>query len=138
MVSARDADQSELVKVVAQELKKHMEVPQWARFVKTGASKERPPEDKDWWYFRSASILRMVYNEGPIGVSRLQSFYGGLHRRGHKPAHFKKASGKIIRTILNDLERLKFVEKVNKPKKGRIITREGQSFLDKMTKQINN
>jgi len=134
MVGARDIPANELIEKASAELEKKITMPDWARIVKTGVSRERPPEQKNWWYLRSASILRKVYIEGPVGVSRLRTFYGGLHRRGHKPAHYAKGSGKVIRVILQDLERAGLIEKVNKPKKGRVATREGQKFLDKVAK----
>ncbi len=136
MVSIRDADSSELVKKTAEELKKSMSQPQWSAFVKTGISRERPPEDRDWWYMRAASLLRRIYIDGPVGVSRLRSYYGGLQRRGHKPAHSKKGSGKIIRVILQDLEKLGYVQKIEKPVRGRRITPQGQKFLDGVAKAL--
>ena len=136
MVSIHDVDQDMLVKKTAEELKKRMEMPAWAKLVKTGVSRERPPGNSDWWYVRSASILRRAYIDGPIGTSRLRSYYGGLHRRGHKPAHFARASGKVIRVILQDLERLKLIENAAKPKKGRIITAEGRKLMDKIARQV--
>ncbi|MFH1631262.1 MAG: 30S ribosomal protein S19e [Candidatus Aenigmatarchaeota archaeon] len=134
MVSARDVSISELIIKAAGELENKITMPDWAKFVKTGVNRERPPEQKNWWYLRSAAVLRKVYMEGPVGVSRLRTFYGGLHRRGHKPAHYAKGSGKVIRVVLQDLERAGLLEKVNKPKKGRVVTREGQKFLDKVAK----
>ncbi len=134
MVSIRDAEASRLISKTAEELKKKMQKPEWAKFVKTGMGRERVPEDPDWWYMRSASVLRQIYLEGPVGVSRLRSFYGGLHRRGHKPAHFAKSGGKIIRTILQDLEKNNLVEKADK--RGRKITKEGQKFIDGMAKAV--
>ncbi|MBI5060770.1 MAG: 30S ribosomal protein S19e [Candidatus Aenigmarchaeota archaeon] len=136
MVSARDVSQDMLTKKIAEELKRRAEMPEWAKYVKTGLSRERPPEDRDWWYMRMASMLRKIYVEGPVGVSRMRSYYGGLQRKGHKPAHFAKASGKIIRVILQDLERLKLVENTTKPRKGRVITSEGKRFVDGVAKQI--
>lgn len=136
MVSIRDVDSDALVKKAAEELKNKIKMPDWASFVKTGVSRQRPPEQSDWWYVRAASILRRIYLSGPIGVERLKSYYGGRRRRGHKPAHFRKASGKIVRVILQDLERAKLIEKIDKPKKGRIVTNEGKRFLNKIAKQI--
>ena len=135
MVSARDANPELLVKKTAVELQKKIHMPEWAKFVKTGVSRERPPEQDDWWFLRAASLHRRIYMDGPVGVSKLRTYYGGLQRQGHQPAHFKKAGGKIIRTILQDLERVGLIEKINKPKKGRIVTREGQKFLDKVAKE---
>ena len=135
MVSARDANPKLLIDKTSEELEKRIHMPNWAKYVKTGVSKERPPEQKNWWHIRAASILRRIYVDGPVGVSKLKTYYGGLKRRGHKPAHFRKGSGKVIRVILQDLERSGLIEKVNKPKKGRVITKEGQKFLDKIAKE---
>jgi len=136
MVTVRDVDQAALVKRAAQDLKKRINMPDWAKFVKTGVQKERPPEQADWWYLRSASILRNVYLNGPVGVERLRTVYGGKKSLGHQPTHFRKASGKIIRAILQDLERAKLVESVTKPSRGRKVTREGQRFLDNMSREV--
>ena len=110
-------------------------MPDWAKFSKTGTHKERPPMDPEWWYKRAAAILRTVYIKGPIGVSKLRIKYGGKKDRGHKPEEFRKGSGKIIRLILQQLEKeelIKFAEKG--VHKGRVITAKGQSFLDKLIK----
>ena len=47
--------------------------PEWAAFVKSSPSKERPIEDEDFWYKRSASILRQIYKKGIIGVNKLKT-----------------------------------------------------------------
>ncbi len=133
MVSARDVDQSELVKALAAELEM-IKQPDWSLFVKTGVSRDRPPQQKNWWQLRAASVLKHVYMDGPVGTSRLKSYYGGLHRRGHKPAHFAKAGGKIIRTILKDLETAKLIEPSGK--QGRKITKEGQKLVDGAARKI--
>ncbi|MBI3190145.1 40S ribosomal protein S19, partial [archaeon] len=103
MTLIKDANASELVEKVAEELKDKITMPEWARHVKTGVSRERQPERDDWWYIRSASVLMRIYSRNNIGVQRLKSYYGGLHRRGHKPAHFARGSGKIIRVVMQDL-----------------------------------
>ncbi|MEM2784939.1 MAG: 40S ribosomal protein S19 [Candidatus Pacearchaeota archaeon] len=99
---------------LASELKKMPEfkMPEWAMFVKTGAAKERPPEEKDWWYIRAASILRSVYIRGVVGVSRLRVKYGSRKNRGMRPEKFYKASGKIIRTILQQATKAGLVEHI--------------------------
>lgn len=133
MVSIVDCNAEKHVKILASELQKHMKQPEWSIFVKTGVSRERPPEQKDWWYLRAASVLRRIYIDGPVGVQKLRSYYGGRHRRGHKPAHFAEGGGKVLRVILQDLEKAGFVKKAEK-KKGRIITKEGEKFLMAATK----
>lgn len=133
MVSARNADQSRLVAKMSAQLKEQVQMPEWARFVKTGVSRERPPEQPDWFYLRTASVLRKIYTDGPVGVQKLRSYYGGLHRRGHKPAHFAKGSGKLTRTILQQLEAAGYVKK---EKKGRSVTPQGQKFVDGAAKEV--
>jgi len=136
MVTVRDVDQAALVKRAAQDLEKRLQMPDWARFVKTGVHKERPPEQANWWYLRAASMLRMVYLDGPVGVERLRTYYGGKKNLGTQPTHFRKAGGKIIRAILQDLERAKLVESVTKPRRGRRVSREGQRFLDNIAREV--
>jgi small subunit ribosomal protein S19e len=104
--------------------------PEWAMFVKTGASKQRPPESDDFWHKRSASILRQIYLHGVVGVNRLRTRYGARKNRGSKPARFRRASGKIIRTILQQAEKAGFIEKVNGQQHGRRLTSKGREFLD--------
>ncbi len=135
MVTVYDVPADKLIEKVAKEFKKYKELtpPPWAKFVKTGVHKERPPDNPDWWYIRAASILRRIYIDGPVGVSRLRTYYGGRKKFGSAPEHFRKASGAIIRRILQQLESLGLVEKT---KKGRAITPKGRSFLDKMATQV--
>ena len=130
-----DIDAQELILKTAEELKKIPEIkpPAWAAFVKTGMHKERPPVNDDWWYMRAASVLRIVYRLGPIGVSKLRTKYGGKKNRGHKKEHFYKGSGSILRKSLQQLEKAGFIKFAEKGvHKGRIITPKGKSFLDKI------
>lgn len=136
MVTVRDVDQTALVKRAAQDLQKRLTMPDWARFVKTGVHKERPPEQANWWCIRAASILRNIYLNGPVGVERLRTVYGGKKSLGHQPTHTRKASGKVVRAIMQDLERAKLIESVVQPRRGRKVTREGQRFMDNMAKEV--
>ena len=139
MPTMYDVDSQELILKVAEELKKIPEIkpPEWALFVKTGMHKERPPVNNDWWYVRTASVLRTVYRLGPIGVSKLRTKYGGKKNRGAKKEHFYKGSGSILRKSLQQLEKAGFVKFAEKGvHKGRIVTPKGKSFLDKIATQI--
>ncbi|MBI2970883.1 MAG: 30S ribosomal protein S19e [Candidatus Aenigmarchaeota archaeon] len=136
MVSIYDKNPQLLVAKASDELKKKMSAPSWSLYVKTGVSRDRVPENPDWWYVRAASIMRRIHLNGPVGVERLRTYYGGLHRRGHKPAHFARGGGKIVRVILQDLEKAGFVQKVDKPKKGRILTADGKRFLNAVAKSV--
>jgi small subunit ribosomal protein S19e len=139
MASIYQVNPNLLIEEVAKELKKlpSMSAPEWAQFVKTGQHKQRAPVDADWWYIRSAAILRSVFILGPIGVSKLRTKYGGKKNNGAAPEHFVKGSGNIIRTALQQLETEGLVtSKKNDSKKGRIITAKGQSLLDKCAVKV--
>ncbi len=133
-MGVKDVDSRELIAAAAEELKKTEGITplQWAPYVKTGAHKERVPDNSDWWYVRAAALLRRVAITG-AGVSRLRRMYGGRKHRGYKPEKKVPASGNIIRKILQQLEAAKFVKK---GKKGRQITAAGQKFLDNLAKSI--
>ena len=139
MPTMYDADPSELIEKAAEELKKDANIkpPQWAPFIKTGMSKERPPARSDWWHMRAASVLRTVYRLGPIGVSKLRTKYGGKKNRGHKMERTYKGSGNLLSKILQQLEKGGYIKKAEKGvHKGRVITAKGQSFLDKIATHI--
>jgi len=139
MVSIYDVEPRKLIEEAAKQLEKMPEMapPEWAAYVKTGRHRERPPQENNWWYIRSAAVLRSVYKLGPIGVSKLRTKYGGRKNRGHKPDKVFKASGNILRKILQKLELIGFVKQAEKGvHKGRIITPKGKSFIDKIVVKI--
>lgn len=131
MVTVKDVPADKFINKLKEELKKFKEIspPEWSKFVKSGAHKERPPQQEDFWFIRSASILRRVYLNGPVGISRLRSYYGGARKVRSKGRHFKKSSGAFIRRILQQLEKSNLIEK---NKKGRKITAGGRKILDKI------
>lgn len=135
-MSIRDVHPRILTERLSEKLEKLDEIqpPEWSHYVKTGAHKNRPPEQPNWWYLRSASILRRLYEGGPIGVSRLRSRYGGRRDRGSSPEKFRKGGGKIVRTILQQLESAGLVTKVEG--RGRKISKEGESILHRLANQI--
>jgi small subunit ribosomal protein S19e len=125
-------DINEFIKKLADKLKsdKLVEPLEWSLYVKTGNHKERPPMNNDWWYIRAAAILRSIQKLGPIGVSKLRTKYGGKKNRGHKPSHFYKGSGNIIRKILQQLEKSGLVHQVDiSGHKGRMLTKKGKELL---------
>jgi len=136
----REVEPQKLIEKLSEELKKNDNIkpPDWSKYVKTGVSTERPPLQDDWWFLRSAAVLRKVYANGPVGVQRLRTAYGGRRKMPHgkKIHHHRKAGGKIIRLILQQLENAGYVKKVEKPKKGRIITSKGQKLLSKAASGI--
>ena len=139
MSNVYDVKADVLIDEISDELAKipEMNPPSWSRFVKTAVYKERPPVDSDWWYVRAAAILRKIYMTGPIGTAKLRTKYGGKKRNGYKPAHFGKASGNIIRKMLQGLEKSGLVMQTTKSgHKGRIATAKGKSMLDKAASAI--
>lgn len=137
MTSALQAEPNQLIESMAEKLKEKEAInsPDWADYVKTGPNKERPPQQKDWWYQRCSSLLRKIYKKGPLGVERLRSAYGGKRRRGHQTEHFWKASGKVIRTALQQLEEAGLLEKTED---GRKVTATGQSLLDNTAAELDS
>lgn len=135
-MTVREVNPKVILARLKEELKKLSELqpPQWSHFTKTGVHKERLPEQPDWWYARAASLLRRVYLDGPVGISRLRSYYGGRQNRGQAPEHFRRAGGKIIRTILQQLEQTGLVRKVERG--GRKVTPKGAAMLENLIKQI--
>ena len=125
-----------LIEKTAAKLKDMEEIypPKWAQYVKTGIHREKRPVNPDWWYHRSAAVLRKVYIHGPIGVMRLSAMFGGKVDRGSKRYHPARASRSIIQTVLVQLENAGFV--VKDGKKGRKISPAGQKFLDNTSYEV--
>ena len=111
---------------------KEVQAPAWAPFVKTGASKERPPVQEDWWHIRTASILKKVNKYGPVGTNRLAKQFGGRKNRGHRPEKKCSGSKNIVRKSLQQLEAAKLIKQVDSPKAGKVITKEGRELLKKV------
>ncbi|MFB6209435.1 MAG: 30S ribosomal protein S19e [Candidatus Nanohaloarchaea archaeon] len=134
MTTVYDVKAEPLIQRVAKELEEEFEAPEWTEFVKSGVHRERPPEQDNWYHVRCAAILRKIYLDGPLGVSRLRTIYGGRKKNGHGPEHHGKASGKVIRTALQKLEEAGLVE--TEEGEGRKITGEGRSFLDGKSDEV--
>ena len=130
MTTAFDVPAENLINALTKKLQKEKDVqpPEWGEFVRTGISRENPPENRDWWYVRCASILRKIYINNNIGIERLRSEYGGKSNRGSKPYKARGGSGSILRNALNQLEKAGYVSKLRG--KGRVLTPKGRSFLD--------
>jgi len=135
MTTVYDVPADHIIRRVAEELKKRKEIvpPAWAAFAKTGVHKEMPPEDPDWWFTRAAAVLRRVYVDGPLGVERMRSFYGGKKNRGSRPNAFRKGSGSILRKSLQQLEAAGLIIH---DKTGRKVSPAGMSFMDNLSHEV--
>ena len=136
MTSIIEVDSQEFIKKLAEKLEEIEELkqPDWSRFVKTGVHNERPPQQANWWWLREASMLRKMYLKQSLGVSKFRKLYGGRKNRGHKPEHKFKASGAIIRRMLQQLEKTQLVKK---DKKGRVLTPKGKALLNDTIKGMS-
>jgi len=132
MVTLYDVPADELIEELADRLADRIEEPAWAGFAKTGPGRELPPQDDDFWYVRAGSLLRKVATDGPTGVGRLATEYGGKKQGSNRyrvaPPRSTSGSKKIVRMILQQLEEEGLVETAQG--EGRRVTPEGRSFLD--------
>lgn len=137
MITPNDVPASMLIKKLAKYLKENVDAvtpPAWASMAKTGTHVEKQPQDPDWWYVRSASLLRKIYIHGPIGIEKLRADYGGRKNYGVKPSHAAKAGGSIVRKALQQLEAAGYIETF-KPR-GRRSTREGRKLLRELAQEL--
>jgi len=137
MPSVKDVDQHEFVRQVAAFLKKSnkVKVPEWADLVKLGKYKELAPIDPDWYYVRTASVVRHLYFRSPAGVGAFTKVYGGRKSNGTTPSHFCRGSSSVIRKALQTLEAIKWVEK-GEDGKGRQLSKQGRKDLDRIASQM--
>ena len=138
MAKVYDVPADELISKLTEILKtEEIPAPRWTMCVKTGAHADKPPQKSDWWYTRCASILRKIYLNGPLSVNDLRTIYGtGKRNMYYGARHHKDASGAIIRNAIHGLEKLGYLEKVEK--KGSVVTRQGMQKLDKLSTEILN
>ena len=137
MPTPYDIPSSVLIEKLAKHLKEEVDEinpPAWTLFAKTGVHTQRPPTNPDWWFIRSASVLRKIYVKGPIGIEMLRQEYGGRIDRGAKPEHAAKGSGSIIRNVIHQLQAAGLVKSYRT--EGRVLTNEGRRLLDRLSTEI--
>ncbi|PSQ47613.1 30S ribosomal protein S19e [Halobacteriales archaeon SW_7_65_23] len=140
MTTLYDAPAEDVIEALAETLADEdaVEEPEWLEFVKTGHDRELPPQQEEFWTRRSASLLRKVAIDGPVGVGALKTEYGnakqGSNRYRVRPRHKTEGSGSIIRTALQQLEEAGYVETAEG--EGRQVTSEGHSLLDDVATEV--
>lgn len=116
--------------------------PEWSSIVKTGTHRERPPTQDNWWFIRSAAILRKVGKLGPIGANHMAQHFGGPKDRGVKPNRAVAGSRNISRTIMQQLFNAGLIEsKMNvagNVNHGKVLTPKGQSLLDSVAHDVRD
>jgi small subunit ribosomal protein S19e len=137
MTTAYDIPADKLIEKLAETLKNDptFTPPDWAKFVKTGITREKPPVNHDWWYTRTAAVLRKIYINSPVGVKHVSQMFGGAIDRGSKPSHAWSGSRAIVRHTMKQLESAGFIKTVEG--KGRLIEPAGQKLLDKIAREIH-
>lgn len=142
-LTVKDVPAANFIAAYAEHLKRSnkLEIPSWVDYVKTGKHKEMAPYDRDWLYIRGAALARKVYLRAHLGVGALKKIYGGSKANGTRPSHFATGSGKILRYLLQQLEKNGLIgideeERVRGKSGGRKITKKGQQDLDSIAKQI--
>ncbi len=134
MVDVKEVPADLLINKIASGFKEqNVAIPEWTKYLKDGMGREKSWTQDDWYYTRLASVLRKIYLNGNIGISRLSQEYGSRQDRGTKRYHPVSGSRFIIRNILQALESMNYVKK---DKTGRILTPAGQSLLDKASKEV--
>ncbi|PSQ23045.1 30S ribosomal protein S19e [Halobacteriales archaeon QS_8_65_32] len=138
MTTFYDVPADALYDALADRLAEEIDAPPWATYAKTGVSRELPPEQEDFWERRAASVLRKVAISGPIGVQRLRSEYGGARggstRYRVAPPRSSRGSGKIVRTILQQLEEAGYVDRAEG--EGRRVSADGRALLDEVAGEV--
>ncbi|GAB3705415.1 30S ribosomal protein S19e [Halorubrum pallidum] len=138
MVTIYDVPADALIEAVAARLEDRIEEPEWVEFAKSGAGKELPPEQEDFWYVRSASLLRKVAQNEPIGIERLATEYGskkrGSNRYVVRPGEHEGGSRKLIRASLQALEDEGLV--TTAAGEGRRLSDDGEAFLTEVATEV--
>merc|ERR1712063_163664 len=113
-VTVKDVEAQKFITSYAAFLKRQgkLPIPGWVDTVKTSHSNELPPQDIDWFYVRAAAVARHVYMRKTVGVGRLRKVHGSTKNRGSRPSHHVDASGSVDRKVVQALEKLGIVEKL--------------------------
>ncbi|KAK2195938.1 bifunctional Ribosomal protein S19e/Winged helix DNA-binding domain superfamily/Ribosomal protein S19e [Babesia duncani] len=135
--SLKDCDADMFIAAFAEhmKLKGWIECPKWIDYAKTSVAKELSPQNPNWFYIRAAAILRHLYFHPDSGIGRLRKVYSSRKRNGCAPNHTCKASGKIIRTIVQQLESVGLLEQ-DMLKRGRRLSRKGCNTVNSFARQL--
>ena len=140
MTTLYDVPAEDLIEALTERLADDgaVEEPDWMAYAKSGADRELPPEQEDFWARRSASLLRKVAIDGPVGVGSLRTEYGtakqGTTRYRVRPRKKAEGSGSIIRTALQQLEEAGYVETAEG--EGRKVTPAGHQLLNEVATEV--
>jgi small subunit ribosomal protein S19e len=136
MTTAYDVPADKLIAKLVELLKNNENItpPPWGGYVKTGISREKSPVQPDWWYIRTAAVLRKVYINSPVGVKHISQMFGGAVDKGVKPYKAWSGSKAIIRHTMKQLEAAGLIKTIEG--KGRIIQPAGQKLVDNAAHEV--
>lgn len=141
MATLYDVPADALIEAIAAKLEDEEDAvaePDWFAYAKSGSDRELAPVQEDFWSVRAASLLRTVAVDGPVGVKRLRTAYGGpkqgSNRYRVRPNQTTPASGKVIRELLQQLATAGYVEIAEG--EGRQVTDEGRALLDDTAEDV--
>jgi small subunit ribosomal protein S19e len=136
-LTVKDVPASFFISSYADFLKRggQIDVPSWLNIVKTGIHRKNSPHNSDWFFFRLASLARKFYISKGNGVGKLKKKYGKKKRRGSNVSKKRPSSGKIIRFALQQLEKLKIIQKDKH--QVRSITEKAQQDMDSRARKIH-
>ncbi|KAM0677580.1 Protein component of the small (40S) ribosomal subunit [Binucleata daphniae] len=94
----------------------YLTIPENGDIIKTGVAKKMPPQDKDWFYKRAASVFRAVVLDTMktsdtdktkndckgIGTGYFARKYSARQNRGVRPSRYAKGSTGHVKGILED------------------------------------
>ncbi|CAL5990672.1 Ribosomal_protein S19 [Hexamita inflata] len=135
-ITVCDIPANKFIEQYAQQLKREGKIaqPAWSVFVKTGRAQQYSPENADWFYVRSAAIMRRLYCQGTNGMTDLRRMFGMAKDGTVVPRKFKLAGGAIITQICKQLKQQGLVEIV--AGEGRKLTDKGKKALDAFASQL--
>lgn len=137
MLTPYDVPANKLIEKLAKYLKDNVDKvapPPWASLAKTGSHVEKQPQNPDWWYTRSASLMRKIYIHGPIGIEKLRAEYGGSSGPGRRPEHAAKAGGSSIRKAMQQLTAAELIEASKT--RGRVVSKKGRKLMQELASEI--
>ena len=114
-----------------------IKIPKYAPIVKCSHANDCEPVDPDYLYYKAAAICRRLYvtKSKTLGVGSLRVMFGMKKRRGSQPPKAFIAGGKIIRELVQQLKKAKYLEnyKTEDENRGGLnLTKTGRSELDKI------
>jgi small subunit ribosomal protein S19e len=82
--------------------------------IKTGRGRERAPEDDDWYYLRTAAVVRQLALSETVTIAAIARRYGNWKNRGVRPSKFVECDESLCCSVFDNLEDMRWVNLVSK------------------------